>query len=136
MRFHTIHLPGVNLVDQQINKNPSWYQIDGAVAIKEGFCWPAFLFSLVWAIFYRLWKFAFYLIVINLILLTFISQLGASYFIIFVSLLGVSILFGYMANDARRSNLNKRGYLEKIVLIAPTKHAAIRRYLDICVSRR
>ena len=136
MRFHTIHLPSVNLIHQPINTNPLRHQIDEVVAIKEGFCWPAFLFSLVWAMFYRLWKFAFYLIVINLILLIFYSQLGANHFVIFLGLLGICILFGYMANDARRSNLNKRGYLEKKVLIAPTKHAAIRRYLDICVSRR
>jgi len=136
MRFHTIHLPAPSLFHNKINGNPLWHQIEKIVAIKEGFCWPAFLFSLLWAIFYRLWIFAIFLIVINLILFVLISQFGANDIAIFVSFLGIYILFGYLANDFRRSKLKKKGYLEQIVVVAPTKHAAIRRYLDICILRR
>ena len=136
MRFHTIHIPSVNLVQQPINTNPLWHQIDEVVAIKEGFCWPAFLFSMIWAIFYRLWIYVFYLVLINLIFIILIFQLAANHFVIVYSLMGVLISFGYIANDARRSNLRKKGFFEQIIVIAPTKNTAIRRYLDICVARR
>ena len=136
MRFHTIHLPSINLIDQPINTNPLWDQIDEVVAIKEGFCWPAFLFSMVWAIFYRLWIYVFYLVAINSIVLILIFQFGANHLVIFFSLMVILILFGYVANDARRSNLRKKGFFEQIIVIAPTKNTAIRRYLDICVVRR
>ena len=136
MRFHTVHSPAVNLVYQQKNAASLLHQLDDIVAIKEGFCWPAFLFSLVWAIFFRLWRFAFYLIMINSTILLLAFQLGANHFAIFFVLLGIYIVFGYIANDARRSNLRQKGYFEKIVLVAPTKEAAIHRYLDTCVARR
>ena len=136
MRFHTIHLPSVNLIHHPINTNPLWHQIDEVVAIKEGFCWPAFLFSMIWAIFYRLWIYVFYLVLINSIFFILIFQLAENHFVIIFSLMGVLISFGYIANDARRSNLRKKGFFEQIIVIAPTKNTAIRRYLDICVARR
>ena len=44
MRFYTVHiLPG--------DPDPG----DSIVLVEEGFCWPAFLLSPLWALWHRLW---------------------------------------------------------------------------------
>ena len=136
MRFHTIHLPAKNFSTQVRNENHLLRQMDEIVAVKEGFCWPAFLFSLVWATFHRLWLFAFCLLGFCSVTFFTLYQQGAEPSFNLIVFFGIFTLFGYLANDFRRSKLKKDGYLERCVIIAPTVRTAVQRYLNTSVPRR
>ena len=136
MRLHTIHLPATRLAENKNDVTSLWYQFENIVAVKEGFCWPSFIFTVFWAIFYKLWKFAICLSAVNLLLFITLFQLGADKTINLVSCIGVAIFFGYLANDFRRSRLKKLGYREKCIVLAPTKNIAIRRFLNVFAVRR
>ena len=136
MRFHTIHLPAKNFSTQvQIEKH-LLHQMDEIVAVKEGFCWPAFLFSLVWATFHRLWLFAFSLMGLCSVTFFTLYQQGAEPTFNSIVCFGIFALFGYHANDFRRFKLRRAGYLERGVILAPTVDAAVQRYLRTLASRR
>jgi len=118
------------------NENHLLREKDEIVAVKEGFCWPAFLFSLVWATFHRLWLFAFSLISFCFITLFTLYQQGAKPNFNLIVCFGIFTLFGYLANDFRRFKLRRVGYLERGVILAPTVDAAVQRYLRTLILRR
>ena len=109
--------------------------MDDIVAVKEGFCWPAFLFSLVWATFHRLWLFAFSLMGFCFVTIFTLYQLGAESRFNLIVIFGIFTLFGYLANDFRRFKLRRAGYLERGIILAPTVDAAVQRYLRTLASR-
>ena len=135
MRFHTIHLPVKNLNTQVQNGNHLLHQMDNIVAVKEGFCWPAFLFSLVWATFHRMWLFAFSLMGLVSIIIFTLNQQGAKPSFTLIVCFGIFTMFGYLANDFRRFKLKRAGYLERSIIIAPTVDAAVQRYLKTSTAR-
>ena len=136
MRFHTIHLPAIIFSTQVQNENNLLRQMDEIVAVKEGFCWPAFLFSLIWATFHQLWLFAFSLMGFCFVTLFILYQQGAEPSFNLIVFFGIFTLFGYLANDFRRSKLRRAGYLERGIILAPTVDAAVQRYLRTLVPRR
>ena len=136
MRFHTIHLPAKNFSTQVQNENHLLCQMDDIVAVKEGFCWSAFLFSLVWATFHQLWLFAFSLMGLCSVTFFTLYQQGAELSFNLIVCFGNFILFGYLANDFRRFKLRRAGYLERGIILAPTVDAAVQRYLKTLVPRR
>ena len=136
MRFHTIHLPAIIFNTQVQNENNLLRQMDEIVAVKEGFCWPAFLFSLVWATFHRLWLFAFSLMGFCFVTFFILYQQGAEPSFNFIVCFGIFTLFGFLANDFRRFKLRRAGYLERGIILAPTVDAAVQRYLRTLASRR
>ncbi len=136
MRFHTIHLPAIIFNTQVQNENNLLRQMDEIVAVKEGFCWPAFLFSLVWATFHRLWLFAFSLMGLCSVTFFTLYQQGAEPSFNLIVCFGIFALFGYHANDFRRFKLRRAGYLERGIILAPTLDAAVQRYLKTLVPRR
>ena len=109
--------------------------MDEIVAVKEGFCWPAFLFSLVWATFHRQWLFAFSLMSFCFVTIFILYQQGAEPSFNLIVCLGIFTLFGYLANDFRRFKLRRAGYLERGVILAPTVDAAVQRYLNTSIAR-
>ena len=136
MRFQTIHLPGPNLAINNYQFISFRDQVENIVVVKEGFCWPAFLFSVVWAIFHRLWGLAFFLGLINLLVFLALFQLGADKVANMFCFFGVSIIFGYLANDFRRSKLKNLGYREQCIILAPTSNIAVRRFLNVFIVHR
>lgn len=136
MRFHTIHLPTINpgiLVGEKI---PIGSQIENIILVKEGFCWPAFLFTIPWAVWQRLWLVAAGLLGISTITIVVLDWLGADQTVILISYFGIAILFGYHANDFRRNKLEQVGYLERAVVFGTTADAALWRYLTAWIGRR
>jgi len=136
MRFHTIHVPAKNFSTQVQNENHFLRQMDEIVAVKEGFCWPAFLFSLVWATLHRLWLFAFSLMGLCSVTYFTLYQQGAEPTFNLIVCFGIFALFGYHANDFRRFKLRRAGHLERGIILAPTVDAAVQRYLRTLASRR
>ncbi|MGQ0662632.1 MAG: DUF2628 domain-containing protein [Pseudomonadota bacterium] len=99
-----------------------------AVFVKEGFCWPAALLSLLWALHQRLWFAALGIAAsaIGLALMADAAGLDAAS----EATLGFAwaLLIGYEANDWRRRALNRRGFLEAGVVAAPDLAEAERRF--------
>ncbi len=97
MRFYTAHLR---------------YEDTGSnlALVKEGFCWPAFFFSVFWALWHRLWLVALALFALQAGLgwgmgKMSLSPLGQS-----VGSFALAVAFGIAANDFRRWTYERRDY--------------------------
>ncbi len=100
------------------------------VLIKEGFSWPAFFFSFLWALWHRLWLAA---------LILFAASLGLGSAMVFVGLdqasqtaasLGLSVIVGFVANDIRRWELERRGFAPCGIVSGKGREAAERSFLE------
>ena len=81
---------------------------DRFVFIKEGFCWPAFLFTSIWLLIRRMWL-VFLLYVLAAAAVVFVSaKISPVVLLPVVMLLGV--LVALEANNLRRWTLERRGY--------------------------
>ena len=99
------------------------------VMVKEGFCWPAFLFAALWALWHRLWWIAAAIFAAELA----VGALGMAAFGEGgqgVLSLGAAAIVGYIANDLRRWALDGKGYAFDAVVAAADKDAAEQRYLE------
>ena len=124
MRIYTVHIPAPRPGDDPAVADP----VEDAVAVKEGFCWPAVLFSVFWALWHRMWGVA-----LGLAALQAAAGLGALAGIGNVTGAalgaGVCILIGGFANDVRRWSLTRRGYRERGIILAGGAEAAVLRYM-------
>jgi hypothetical protein len=104
-KVYTAHVRGRGRADSDI------------VFVKDGFSWPAFFFTVLWALWHRLWLFA-------LIVLAGGSAIGLVSDLLDLdpltdAAIGLAwaVLIGYEANDARRRALSRRDFdFEDIVL--------------------
>ena len=123
MRLYTVHiLPG--------DPDPG----ESIVLVEEGFCWPAFLLSPLWALWHRLWLAAVILVCAGAMVPAAAYVFGPDPISHGAASLGVAVLIGYFANDLRRWTLERRGYrLDKVVSGAGPDEA-LGRYLDRALS--
>lgn len=112
---------------------PPPYSARGAEpeAVKEGFCFVAFLLNVIWALANRLWVQA----AILFGLMAVLSGIGA---LIGLNVLGQAILIlavmawaGMEGNDWQRAALNRRGWREAGIIAAESEDAALRRFGDL-----
>jgi hypothetical protein len=90
---------------------------EDVVLVKDGFSWPAFFFTLIWALWHRLWFFAL-IIAASGVAIGFASEM-LNLDPITDAAVGFawSVLIGFEANDARRRALARRDYdVEDVVL--------------------
>ena len=119
MRLYSIHLRRHGLdPDRDI------------VLVKEGFSWPALLFSFLWALRHRLWlaAAAIFLTVTTLNVATYWlrpDELSQS-----VLSLGLGVIIGYLGNDLRRRKLTRQGFAFAGAVSGDDQDQALRRYLD------
>ena len=119
MRVYTVHLrPGSTLPDRD------------AVLVKEGFCWPAFFLSFLWALWHRMWALALVLLALEIAVNTVGEALGLAAAAQGVATLGAALAVGFIANDLRRRWLARRGFDDAGVVAAAGCDAALRRFLD------
>jgi hypothetical protein len=92
-------------------------------AVKQGWSWPAFLFSFVWAMVKKMWALGIGLFILSLI---FISMVGreADLLINGISVV-VSVIFGIYGNSWREKNLESRGFEIKDTVTAANPEEAI-----------
>ena len=120
MRVYTVHFrPGSLAPDRD------------TTLVKEGFCWPAFLFTFFWALWHRLWLVAALIVAVEIVIEVVLLLAGADEITRLACLLGFRIFIAYGANDWRRAKLTKRGYREAGVVAAPDEDAAVRRFFDL-----
>lgn len=98
--------------------------------VKEGFCWPAFLFTFLWALWHRLWLAAAGVLVTATAVG--ILEQGLPHAPLAQALLGLcfSAAVGWLGNDWRRAKLARRGYREWGPVAARDGDEALRRFLD------
>jgi hypothetical protein len=120
MRVYTVHLrPGASEPD------------NGAVLVKEGFCWPAFFFSVLWALWHRMWLTAALFLVVILAAGVVVEALALPSEVALALDLAVALLIGWGANDLRRAALAREGYTFEGIVAAAGEDAAARRWFDI-----
>lgn len=120
MRFYTIYAP-----------NRPWAR-DAAIAetraVKEGFSWPAFFFSFVWALWHRLWLIAAAIFGFEVAAGVAVEAIGFDVMTQTAISLAMALIVGWIANDFVRRGLERRGLSEKAVVMADTAEHAVARY--------
>ena len=106
-----------------------------AEAVKEGFSWPAFLLSIFWALWHRLWLAALIYFAANLGLGGALARSGADPLSSAAASLGLAAIIGWTANDMRRAKLSRRGFAERAPVTAATGETAIRRYFEAMAAQ-
>jgi len=99
------------------------------VLVKEGFCWPAFVVALPWALWHRMWLTVLWLAAAFVLTGALGAVLGLDGLGGTVLFLGLAVLAGIFGNDLRRGSLARRGYAEEGVVAADNEDAAFRRFL-------
>jgi hypothetical protein len=100
------------------------------VLVKEGFSWPAFFLSFLWALWQRLWLAAAVIFAAHAAVGGAAVALGANPLAEAALSLGLAAVVGYLANDLRRRKLAKQGFVFAGVVAADDADAALKRYLD------
>ena len=130
MRFYTLHVPAIERRTLFPHGDRLDRQMVAVMPIKEGFCWPAFFFSLFWALWHRLWLVALGLIGANLLISVLVFQISTNEAVTIVVSFSIALMLGFMGNDFRRSKLEKHGFTERGLVIGRTAEAAVRRYVE------
>ena len=105
------------------------------VLVRDGFSFWAFLLTVLWALWNRLWWEAAALVIIWVVLSLIMNLLGADDFTQLMISLGFQILVGYEARDLQRWSLARRGWQELGVVSGNSEEAAERRFLDLMAVR-
>ena len=124
MKIYTVHI-----------KDTGGRSGEKPIFVREGFCFPAFFFSVFWALYHRLWLPA----VGIMLAFALIAQLGAHHIISALSVgvlqLMIQVLVGYLAGDWRRKTLAKRGYITTDITAADSLLRAEQRYFERYIAR-
>ena len=97
--------------------------------VKEGFSWPAFVFNMFWALWYRHWLAAIAFFAIPLAIATFTKFIGLAPAGQTVLSMGWSVIVGMLANDVRRYYLDCDGFVEDGIVAGTTPDDALYDYL-------
>ena len=98
--------------------------------VKEGWSWSAFIFNLIWSLYYRLWIIGGILIILKAITIYGKQALDWNQGLITVLSLGVAAFVGFNGTDWRCSNLKARGYKWLGVVMGNNETQARQRFLD------
>jgi len=103
---------------------------DDLVLVKEGFSWPGFFFTFVWAFWTRMWLPA--IVIFTVIALTGfgVQKLGLGEDLEALASLLMALSVGLVGNDVRRWWLDQKGYSEVAVVSGKSVEEAERRFLD------
>lgn len=128
MRTYTVHIP----------RRP-WSStaatVAAARAVKEGFSWPAFFLSFVWALWHRLWLAAGAIAAIEFAVGFAVDAVGFDPVTEGAVSLGLALILGWVANDLVRFGLERRGLAMGGVVLADTGEEAIGRFFDETATR-
>jgi len=109
-----------------------------AIAIKEGFSWPALLFGFLWAAYHRHWFLALVLALIEIVVLLAGEQardlLPGGEAVLGAVAVGMNLLVGLFGNDLRRVALERRGYVLAGLAAGRDRDNAEQRFLDSLVA--
>ena len=122
MRLYTVHL--------RRGADPLFTPDLGAVFVREGFNWWAFIFTWIWALACGLWIPAAILFAADLVVILGMEAIrledGSQWFVT----LGFHVIVGFVAEDLRRWHLGMLGYAVADVVAGETESAAERRFFE------
>jgi len=119
MRFYTAHVRHGGLDPDR-----------DVVLVKEGFSWPAFFFSVPWALLRRLWLAALALAAAIAAMEALARLVGLDPATRMALALGLSAGFGWLGNDLRRRKLEREGFVFRGAVAGENLDAALKRFLD------
>ena len=119
MRHYTVHLRRHGLDPDR-----------DLVLVKEGFSWPAFFFSMLWALWLRLWLVAGLFLLVQAALSLVLAVWRPDPVSAAAVSAGAALILAFAANDLRRWTLGRRGFVETSVVAADNRDGAERRFLD------
>jgi hypothetical protein len=119
MRLYTVHIRRTSSAPDR-----------DAVLVREGFAWGAFLFSVLWALWHRLWLAAVLLALAGLALGVAVELAGLDDLSETALSLALALYAGFAGNEWRRRRLARRGYEETAVVAADDLTAAEHRYFE------
>ena len=100
------------------------------ILVKEGFSWPAFFFTVIWALWKRMWWIAAAFVAVLGLAAWVLEMAQMSESIRQIVMLAVCATIGMVANDIRRWHLANLGYAEVAMIGAKNIDDAERRFLD------
>jgi len=104
-RIYTVHAPGWSPASDA-----------DAVFIKEGFCWPAFVFGPLWALWTGMWRTALFLFGVSVVVSSVVVVFGITNPAELAVTLALQAVVGFWGNDWRRHVLARRDYAERGVI--------------------
>lgn len=119
MRVYTVHLHRPLLEPER-----------DVVLVKEGFSWPAFLFSVLWALWHGLWLVALGLIAVQAVISGIAAAVNLNPLGDLILSVGFALIVGFVGGDLRRWTLSRRGFAEAGVVAGENASSAERRFYD------
>lgn len=117
MRVYTVHL-------RQTGGDERPDPLRDLMLVKEGFSWPAFLFTALWALSRGLWLTALVLIIVQGGLAWAAEELGLDPALRLVLSVTIAVVVGSWGNDLRRRRLARRGFELVDVAAGPNTEGA------------
>lgn len=100
------------------------------VLIKEGFSWSAMVFTVIWALWNKLW----FVAIVIVLVMSATGVLGHAMHLepglTGVIHMAIAIIIGYVANDLRRARLDRLGFEEVDLVHASSRLNAESRFFD------
>jgi len=123
LRFYSVHA-------EPWNPLTTPQGADRTVMVKEGFSWPAFLISLPWLIWHRMWivLLLYLALVLGLAALSEFGQLPDQ--AMTIASLAIALVLGFEGNGLLRWTLARRGYEEISEVAAATSQDAEMRFFE------
>ncbi len=119
MKIYTVH---VNPSNANARQKP--------VFVREGFNIPAFLLTVFWLLYQRLWLHALCVVTANAVLITLGTEHIISSNSVGIMQLGVQALVGFHANDWLRARLTRQGYITADISVSDNLLRAQQRYFE------
>ena len=95
-------------------------------AVKQGWSWPAFFFTFIWAMTKNMWGIAVACFVLDGVICGRYGYTSEAYLTIDMI---ISIIFGASGNKWRENNIQKKGYSFKSTVMADNPETAIALYM-------
>lgn len=119
MRLYSVHL-------RQGGYDPE----SDLILVKQGFSWPALVFTVFWALWSRMWWPALGLFAALALATTLPRLAGLADNVDGLLGFAVALAVGLIGNDLRRWSLDRAGYDEVAVVSGNSREEATRRFLD------
>ena len=117
-----------------VHENPAYTDDRRIVLVKEGFCWPALFFTIIWAIYRRVWLGLGVYIIGIVVLAVAETVAGVQQPVPGLLSIAFALLVAAEANDWRCRALAGRGYREVATVIGENLDDAERRYFELAAD--
>jgi hypothetical protein len=87
-------------------------RVDDAIFVKDGFAWAGLVFTLLWALWHRMWIVAAIVFSTTAAVAALASWVGLGDAPVNLASLAVGLILGFEGNDLRRWSLARQGYEE------------------------